>query len=43
MRWRIFAVLLSICTLGLGFFWAALDEDRLTWHDLISRMYQRSY
>ena len=28
---------------GLGFWWALLDEDRLTWHDLISRMYQRSY
>jgi uncharacterized RDD family membrane protein YckC len=43
MRWRILAVLLSVCPLGLGLLWAALDEDRLTWHDLISRMYQRSY
>ena len=43
MRWRILAVLLSACPLGLGFLWAALDEDRLTWHDRISRMYQRSY
>jgi uncharacterized RDD family membrane protein YckC len=43
MRRRIFAVLLSACTLGLGFLWAALDEDHLTWHDLITRMYQRSY
>ena len=43
MRRRIFAVLLSACPLGLGFLWAALDEDRLAWHDLISRMYQRSY
>jgi len=40
---RSLAVLLSACSLGLGFLWAALDEDRLTWHDLISRMYQRSY
>jgi uncharacterized RDD family membrane protein YckC len=43
MRRRILAVLLSACSLGLGFLWAALDEDRLTWHDLISRIYQRSY
>jgi uncharacterized RDD family membrane protein YckC len=43
MRRRILAVLLSACPLGLGFLWAALDEDRLAWHDLISRMYQRSY
>jgi uncharacterized RDD family membrane protein YckC len=43
MRRRILAVLLSACPLGLGFLWATLDEDRLTWHDLISRMYQRSY
>jgi uncharacterized RDD family membrane protein YckC len=43
MRRRILAVLLSACPLGLGFLWAALDEDRLTWHDLVSRMYQRSY
>jgi len=43
MRRRILAVLLSACPLGLGFLWAALDEDRLAWHDRISRMYQRSY
>jgi uncharacterized RDD family membrane protein YckC len=43
MRRRILAVLLSACPLGLGFLWAALDEDRLTWHDRITRTYQRSY
>jgi len=43
MRRRILAVLLSACPLGLGFLWAALDEDRLAWHDRITRMYQRSY
>jgi hypothetical protein len=43
MRRRILAVLLSACPLGLGLLWAALDENRLGWHDLISRMYQRSY
>ena len=40
---RIVAVLLSACPFGLGFLWAALDEDRLAWHDRVSRMYQRSY
>ena len=43
VRRRILAVLLSACPLGLGFLWAALDEDRLTWHDRLSRMYQRTY
>jgi uncharacterized RDD family membrane protein YckC len=43
IRRRMLAVLLSACPLGLGFLWAALDEDRLTWHDRIMRMYQRSY
>jgi uncharacterized RDD family membrane protein YckC len=43
MRLRILAVLLSACPLGLGFLWAALDEERLGWYDRITRMYQRSY
>jgi uncharacterized RDD family membrane protein YckC len=43
MRRRIFAAVLSACPLGIGFLWAWLDEDRLSWHDRISRMYQRSY
>jgi uncharacterized RDD family membrane protein YckC len=43
MRRRVLAALLSACPLGLGFLWAVLDEDRLTWHDRVSRMYQRSY
>ena len=43
IRWRMVAALLSVCPLGLGFVWAALDEERLTWHDRISRMYLRSY
>jgi uncharacterized RDD family membrane protein YckC len=42
MRWRVLALLLSACPLGLGFLWAALDEERLTWHDRICRIYQRS-
>ena len=43
MRRRLLAKLVSLCPLGLGFVWALLDEDRLGWHDRISRMYQRAY
>jgi uncharacterized RDD family membrane protein YckC len=43
MRMRIVAAVLSACPLGIGFLWAWLDDDRLGWHDRISRMYQRSY
>jgi uncharacterized RDD family membrane protein YckC len=40
---RVLFLLLSAAPLGLGFFWAWLDPDRLTWHDRLSRIYQRSY
>lgn len=43
MRRRLFAMVLAACPLGLGFVWACLDDDRLGWHDRISRMYPRSY
>ena len=43
MRRRLLAQLVSLCPLGLGFLWALLDEDRLGWHDRISRMYLRAY
>jgi len=43
LRRRIFAVALSSASLGLGVLWAILDDERLGWHDRISRMYQRSY
>ena len=43
MRRRILAVLVSICPFGLGLLWATLDEDRLAWHDRLTRTYQRSY
>ena len=43
MRRRLFACLLSACPFGLGFLWAFLDDDRLGWHDRLSRMYQRCY
>jgi uncharacterized RDD family membrane protein YckC len=43
MRRRILAVLVSVCPLGLGLLWAVLDEDRLAWHDRLTRIYQRAY
>ena len=43
MRRRLLAMVLSLIPLGLGFVWACLDDDRLGWHDRISRMYQRAY
>ncbi|MDE1163631.1 MAG: RDD family protein [Acidobacteriaceae bacterium] len=43
MRRRTLANLLAACPLGLGFAWVLLDNDRLGWHDRISRMYQRAY
>ncbi len=43
MRRRIVAILLAACPGGLGLIWAWLDDERLGWHDRLSRMYQRSY
>jgi uncharacterized RDD family membrane protein YckC len=43
LRRRVFATVLAACPLGLGLLWAWLDDDRLGWHDRISRMYHRSY
>lgn len=43
MRRRIVALVLSSASLGMGVLWALLDDERLGWHDRISRMYQRSY
>jgi uncharacterized RDD family membrane protein YckC len=43
MRRRIVATLLSAVPFGLGFIWAALDEEKLSWHDRVSGMYQREY
>jgi hypothetical protein len=43
VRRRMLATLLSACPLGMGYAWAALDEERLTWHDRISGMYLRRY
>jgi len=43
LHWRIAALFLSAIPLGLGFLWALFDDDRLGWHDRITRTYQRSY
>ena len=38
---RLGALLLSLLPIGLGLAWALFDEDHLTWHDRLSRTYQR--
>jgi uncharacterized RDD family membrane protein YckC len=43
MRRRVLAQMLAVCPLGLGLLWVLLDDDRLGWHDRISRIYQRTY
>jgi len=35
--WRAFGYLVSISALMLGFIWALVDDDGLTWHDRMSR------
>jgi uncharacterized RDD family membrane protein YckC len=38
-RWRVLASTLSGFSLALGYAWCFLDEDRLCWHDRITRTY----
>ena len=38
-RWRVLASVLSGFSLALGYAWCFLDEDRLCWHDRITRTY----
>jgi len=38
-RWRVLASVLSALSLALGYVWCFLDEDRLCWHDRITRTY----
>ncbi len=38
-RWRVLASILSAMSLCLGYAWCFLDEDRLCWHDRITRTY----
>ena len=39
---RALASALSVCSMGLGFAWALVDEDRLSWHDRISGTHLRA-
>jgi uncharacterized RDD family membrane protein YckC len=41
LRSRLGALLLSIVPVGLGIAWSLFDEDRLCWHDRLSRTYLR--
>lgn len=43
MRRRVLAMIVAATPLGLGLLWVWLDDDRLGWHDRMSRMYQRAY
>ncbi len=38
-QWRALASMLSGLSLALGYAWCFLDEDRLCWHDRITRTY----
>ncbi|MCU1283812.1 MAG: Rdd [Acidobacteriales bacterium] len=38
---RAFAMMLCCVSLGMGFFWAMVDEDNLGWHDRMTRTYLR--
>jgi len=38
-RWRVLASILSGLSLAMGYAWCFLDEDRLCWHDRITRTY----
>ena len=42
-QYSVLAEVLAVCPLGLGLLWVLLDDDRLGWHDRISRVYQRTY
>lgn len=42
MRRRIPYLLFSAAPLGLGYLWAWFDANRLSWHDRLTRTYQRS-
>jgi uncharacterized RDD family membrane protein YckC len=42
-QYRALASVLSSFSLGLGYAWALVDEDRLGWHDRISQTHLRSY
>ena len=39
---RLCGLLLSVLPLGLGVAWSLFDEDHMSWHDRLSRTYQRT-
>jgi uncharacterized RDD family membrane protein YckC len=41
-RWRVLASFLSALSAGLGYLWCLLDQDRLCWHDRITRTHVQS-
>ena len=41
LRDRVWALLVSLLPIGLGVAWAIFDDDHLSWHDRLSRTYQR--
>lgn len=41
LRHRFVGLLVSLLPVGLGLAWSIFDEDRLSWHDRLSRTYQR--
>jgi uncharacterized RDD family membrane protein YckC len=43
LRSRFYATLVSVLPIGLGFVWAIFDDDCLSWHDRLSRTYQRRF
>jgi uncharacterized RDD family membrane protein YckC len=43
LQHRVAASFLALLPLGLGVLWALFDDDRLGWHDRMTRTYQRSY
>lgn len=43
IRLRMLSTVLAVSPMGLGILWALLDDEKLGWHDRISRMYPRSY
>ena len=42
-RGRAIAAAVSCLSMGMGFLWALMDDDRLGWHDRITRTYLRRF
>jgi hypothetical protein len=39
---RVYSMLFSLVSVGLGFAWALVDEDCLCWHDRMTRTFLTS-